>query len=112
MSEQRVYIGLVRKNPDSDYWVDFPDFQGCAAGAGDMAALSAKAPGVLQDHIEALTQKGIWIGPPSTLHAIVAGERDSYIEIMKVPVTLSENALKNPVRLLNGRRGDLMKPSR
>lgn len=48
MSLRAAYIGLVRKDLGSDYWLDFPDVPGCIVGAEELDALRAKAQGFRQ----------------------------------------------------------------
>ena len=38
-----TYIALLRKDPDSDYGVDFPDFPGCVTAGTDLDEASASA---------------------------------------------------------------------
>ena len=51
----RTYIALLRKDPDSDYGVDFPDFPGCVTAGSTLEEARAMAEEALAFHIEDAT---------------------------------------------------------
>jgi predicted RNase H-like HicB family nuclease/predicted transcriptional regulator len=68
----KYYPALIRKEPDSDYGVEFPDFPGCvSAGATAVEAL-ANATQALQLHVEGMRDDGEAIPEPSDLAAVLA----------------------------------------
>lgn len=66
------YIGLLRKDPDSDFGVDFPDFPGCVTAASTLEAARVMAHEALSGHIECMVDRGLPIPPPSGMDAVMA----------------------------------------
>lgn len=66
------YIALLRKDPDSDFGVDFPDFPGCVTAGSTIQEAKDFAVEALRGHIEVMTEYGDPIPPPSDLEAIMA----------------------------------------
>jgi predicted RNase H-like HicB family nuclease len=66
-----AYVALLRKQPDSDYGVDFPDFPGCITAGETLEEARRMAGEALQFHIEGMIQDGETIPPPSTLDEIM-----------------------------------------
>ena len=67
-----AYIALIRKDLDSDYGVDFPDFPGCITVGSTMDEARRMAPEALELHIEGMLEDGTAIPEPSSLDAIMA----------------------------------------
>lgn len=64
--ETVYYVAVLRKEPDSDWGVDFPDVPGCiSAGATHQEALIA-AKEALQGHLDVLHDLGERIPEPLT----------------------------------------------
>ena len=60
------YIGLIRKEPDSDFGVDFPDFPGRTMGeAREMAGEALAA------HVALMIDDGDVIPPPSSFETAI-----------------------------------------
>src|SRR5216684_3286657 len=68
----RQYIGLIHKDPDSDYGVSFPDFPGVATAGSTLDEARSMAEEALAFHIEGLVEDGEALPEPSTLDAIMA----------------------------------------
>jgi predicted RNase H-like HicB family nuclease len=68
----RQYIGLIHKDPDSDYGVSFPDFPGAATAGRTLDEARAMAEEALAFHIEGLVEDNEAIPEPSTLDTIMA----------------------------------------
>ena len=66
------YIALLRKDPDSDFGVDFPDFPGCITAAGSLAEAKRRAAEALQFHIEGMIEDDEPIPAPSGVEDIAA----------------------------------------
>jgi predicted RNase H-like HicB family nuclease len=66
------YIGVVHKDPDSDYGVSFPDFPGCITGGSTIDEAKDMADEVLQFHIEGMIADGYEIPAPSSLENIMS----------------------------------------
>ena len=67
-----AYIALLRKDPDSDFGVDFPDFPGCITAAGTLAEAKGRAAEALRFHIRGMIEDGEPIPPPSSLEGVMA----------------------------------------
>ncbi len=66
-----AYIALLRKDPTSDYGVDFPDFPGCITAGKTLDDARKLAAEALDFHIEGMTEDREPIPEPSTLDAIM-----------------------------------------
>lgn len=66
------YIALVRKDPDSDYGVEFPDFPGCVTAVEDLEEAPRQAEEALRFHLDGLVEDGEPIPEPSRLEDIMA----------------------------------------
>jgi predicted RNase H-like HicB family nuclease len=67
-----TYIALLRKDPDSDFGVDFPDFPGCITAGSTLQEAREMAAEALQFHIEGMLDEGLPIQAPSALDTIMA----------------------------------------
>lgn len=102
----RNYIGLIRKDADSDYGVSFPDFPGVVTAGTDLDDARAMAEEALALHVEGLVEDGEAIPEPSTLEAVMADpeNRDGVAilvalktetrKAVRVNITLPEDLLK------------------
>ena len=70
------YIALLRKDPDSAFGVDFPDFPGCVTGGDTLEEARESAVEALALHIEGLLQDGDEIPAPTALDAVM-GDSDN-----------------------------------
>lgn len=66
------YIALFRKDPDSDYGVEFPDLPGCFSAGVDLNEARAMAAEALRGHLDFLKADGDPIPPPSSLRQVAA----------------------------------------
>ena len=69
---KRTYIGLVHKDPKSDYGVSFPDLPGCVTAGHTFEEAKELAGEALALHLEGLTCSGEEIPEPSSADAVVA----------------------------------------
>jgi predicted RNase H-like HicB family nuclease len=67
-----TYIALLRKDPDSDFGVDFPDFPGCITAGSTLEETRHMAAEALEFHIEGMIEEGLPIPAPTALDAIMA----------------------------------------
>ena len=100
------YIALLRKDPESDFGVDFPDFPGCVTAGSTLDEARVMAAEALGGHIACLVESGHDIPEPRTLDAIMAdrANRDALpflvtveekeSRAVRVNVTLPEDVLK------------------
>ena len=84
-----TYIALLRKDPDSDFGVDFPDFPGCITAGSTLEETRHMAAEALQFHIEGMLEEGLPVPPPSALDAIMADPENA--EAIPFLVAVSEH---------------------
>ena len=95
-----AYIALLRKEPDSDYGVDFPDFPGCITAASTLDEARRRAGEALEFHIEGMTEDGEPIPEPSSLDAIMSDpdNRDIVLAfLVDVPVRPAKSVRINVI---------------
>jgi predicted RNase H-like HicB family nuclease len=89
-----TYIGLLRKDPDSDFGVDFPDFPGCVTAGTTIEKAVVLAREALTFHIEGMVEDGEEIPTPSGLEAILADPDNKGAVPILVPVELPGKAVR------------------
>lgn len=74
-----AYIGLIRKEKNSDYGVEFPDFPGCITAAKSLSEAHAMAQEALNAHIEFMAEDGEVLPEASSLEKIMLkrGNKDT-----------------------------------
>lgn len=65
------YVGIIHKEPDSDYGVSFPDFPGCVTAGIDLDDARAMAEEALAFHVEGMIEDGEPIPEPSSLEKVM-----------------------------------------
>jgi predicted RNase H-like HicB family nuclease len=110
-----TYIALMRKDPDSHFGVDFPDFPGCVTAAATMQDARRAAVEALALHVAGMVEDGEVIPAPSTLDEIMADpeNRDAVAVLIDAPmqvvravrlnITLPENVLRDIDRATTNR---------
>ena len=71
---ERTYVGLVHKDPDSDYGVSFPDLPGCTTVGSTIAEAREMAREVLALYMESVAADGDQIPPPGSPDQALAHE--------------------------------------
>ena len=66
------YIGLIRKDRDSDFGVDFPDFPGCISAGSTIEEARRMAEEALELHVRGMAEDGEALPAPSSLKSIMA----------------------------------------
>jgi predicted RNase H-like HicB family nuclease len=98
---ERLYIGLIHKDRDSDFGVSFPDFPGCVTAGSTIEEAFEMAKEALAGHIEVMLEEGIDIpDPPAEPVATVAryAKRGAGAPIL-VPATVDDRAMRVNVTL-------------
>jgi predicted RNase H-like HicB family nuclease len=67
-----IYIALLRKDPDSDFGVDFPDFPGCITAGSTLEETREMAAEALAFHIEGMLEEKLPVPEPSRLDVVMA----------------------------------------
>jgi predicted RNase H-like HicB family nuclease len=83
-----AYVALLRKQPDSDYGVDFPDFPGCITAGETLEDARRMAAEAVQLHIEGMIEDGEPVPAPSRLDDIMMDpdHRDAVAVLIDVQV--------------------------
>jgi predicted RNase H-like HicB family nuclease len=91
------YIGLIRKDPDSDFSVDFPDFPGCVTAGHDLDEARKMAAEALAFHIAGMREDGEAIPAPSSLETVMQDKnnRDGVAFLVDAQVTPSRSMRLN-----------------
>lgn len=84
------YIALVRKDADSDFGVEFPDFPGCVTAGTTIEEARRMAAEALELHVQGMIEDGDRLPAPSLLPAIMADPANS--DAVAFIVTLTEAA--------------------
>jgi predicted RNase H-like HicB family nuclease len=93
------YIALLRKDPDSDYGVEFPDFPGCVTAGATLEEARRMAQEALAFHVEGMLEDGDPIPEPSTLDQIAARENLRHAVPFLVELDLAR--LSGPAQRIN-----------
>lgn len=96
MTAVKNYIGLIRKDADSDYGVSFPDFPGVVTAGKDLDDARAMALEALSFHVDGLIEDGEAIVEPSSLEAIMSEPENKEAVAFLVPL---RTEAKKAVRL-------------
>ena len=85
------YIALIRKDPASDYGVDFPDFPGCVTSGTDLDDARRMAAEALALHIAGMVEDGELVPDPSSLEAVMDDphNRDAVAILVDAPAAPS-----------------------
>ena len=67
-----TYIALLRKDKDSDFGVDFPDFPGCITAGRTLEEAHKAVSEALRCHIKGMPEDGDPIPEPISLDEIIA----------------------------------------
>ncbi|GAC88557.1 hypothetical protein NBRC3257_2154 [Gluconobacter thailandicus NBRC 3257] len=71
-TQMTSYIGLIHKDPESDFGVTFPDFPGCVSAGDTLDDAKAMGTEALNGHVKCMAEDGYSLPKPSTLEAIMA----------------------------------------
>lgn len=89
-----VYIALLRKDPDSDFGVDFPDFPGCVTAGSTIEEAVAMAAEALEGHIIAMVDDGLEIPEPSLLEPVLSDPDNKGAVPFLVPVEIPSKPVR------------------
>jgi predicted RNase H-like HicB family nuclease len=99
-----TYIALLRKEKNSEFGVDFPDFPGCITGGETLDEAHKRASEALKFHIRGMIEDGDPIPEPSSLDAIMADPANSGAlpflvtvldtKVKRVNITIPESELE------------------
>lgn len=66
-----TYIGVIHRDPGSDYGVSFPDFPGCITAGSTIEEAYKASVEALSGHIDAMMSEGYEIPSPSRLEDVL-----------------------------------------
>jgi predicted RNase H-like HicB family nuclease len=69
--QQRQYIALIHKDPDSDYGISFPDLPGVISAGKTLDEMREMGAEALAFHLEGLAADGDVAPDPSSLEEIM-----------------------------------------
>ena len=69
--DTQYYLAALRKAPDSDWSVDFPDVPGCVSAGRTIEDAIENAKEALQGHIDTLYEVGETVPAPSPIESLV-----------------------------------------
>jgi predicted RNase H-like HicB family nuclease len=84
--DMTAYIALLRKEPSSDFGVDFPDFPGCVTAGQSLEEARRMAAEALASHVEGMQQDGEPIPEPSALGVIINVPDGAIAFLIALPV--------------------------
>ncbi len=103
----RYYIGLIHKEPDSDFGISFPDFPGCISAGSTLDESLAMGREALEGHISLMADDGEAIPEPTAMSLIMAAPENRTGTPVLVPaptvgarsvrvnITMPEDALRS-----------------
>lgn len=82
-----AYIALIRKDPTTDFGVDFPDFPGCITAGRTLDEARTMAAEGLALHLEGMAEDRETIPAPSSLETVMQDphNRDAVAVLVDVP---------------------------
>jgi len=94
-----AYVALLRKQPDSDYGVDFPDFPGCVTAGKTWEDARAMAAEALALHIAGMIEDGEAIPAPSALDDIMTDPHHTDAVAVLIDASVRRPAIRVNVSL-------------
>jgi predicted RNase H-like HicB family nuclease len=85
----RPFIAFIRKQPDADFRVSFPDFPDCRSTGKTIAEARQNAESALALHCRRLHDIGAPVPPPSFMHEIGSGRPDGLVVLIAPPTGVS-----------------------
>lgn len=78
------FVALIRKEPETDYWIDVPDIPGCVASGNTAEEAKNYFREALDAHIAGQMEDGWTLPEPRSLDQVLSEEEpkdyvDSYI---------------------------------
>lgn len=100
-----AYIALIRKDPDSSFGIEFPDFPGCISAGATLDECLRLGHEALEFHVSGMLEDGEDIPAPRTLDEVDAGDLVGAVPALvtlqppkgaavRLNVTIEENLLK------------------
>ncbi|MBU0859574.1 MAG: type II toxin-antitoxin system HicB family antitoxin, partial [Alphaproteobacteria bacterium] len=81
---EKTYIGLVIKEPDTAYWVAFPDFKCCFTCGDSLSNAESTARDALETHIAGMVRDGFTVPEPSDINDILRDNDMAVVTLLEV----------------------------
>jgi predicted RNase H-like HicB family nuclease len=81
-----LHIGIIHKDPRSDYSVSFPDFPGCVTAGSTLDEARALAEEALAFHVEGMLADGDALPEPASLERVMSEAHNRRGVAILVPV--------------------------
>jgi len=83
----KTYTALLRKEKDSCYGVDFPDFPGCISSGDTEEQAHTNALAALDLHVQGMIEDGTPMPEPLPLLVIMRNpkSREGLVRVLRVP---------------------------
>jgi predicted RNase H-like HicB family nuclease len=69
-----VYLGFITKEPESSYWISFPDLPGCFSAGDTEEEVRKNAKDAVETHLETIKEQGYKIPLPRSDEEILKSE--------------------------------------
>ena len=73
------YVALIRKEDETDYWVDIPDLPGCVSSGVTEKKAKVNFQEALALHLETMKEEGLAMPLPRSREDVLAAEQDPYV---------------------------------
>ena len=83
------YVALIRKEQESDYWVDIPDLPGCVSSGETKEGAIASFEAALDFHVEGMRQENLQLPKPRLLKDVLSDQKYPYVEAYIIEVDVS-----------------------
>ena len=80
------YVALIRKEENTDYWVDIPDLPGCVSWGETEDEAMTKFQDALELHLEGMKEENLPLPPPRSKDDILSSEEDPYLSAYIIEV--------------------------
>jgi predicted RNase H-like HicB family nuclease len=88
------YIALIRKEPKSDFGVEFPDFPGCITAGSSIDDAKELAQEALQAHVEFMLEDKEELPEPSSLDKIMKSKKNRQAVAFIVALSLKPKSIR------------------
>ena len=75
----RKYVALIRKEDETDYWVDIPDLPGCVSSGVTEEKARVNFQEALALHLQSMKEEGLGLPVPRSRDEVLAAEEDPYV---------------------------------
>ncbi len=87
MSSALKYIALIRKEDETDYWVDVPDLPGCISRGETIDEAMANFQDALELHLQAARKSNEALPSPREKDEVIGAEEDPWHQAYWVEVS-------------------------